>query len=220
MSWRIYLEAIIIFGFAIQAYIGKYHLCPVHAKIIAHSLDQLCEFKEDVYQHFDKLVEIENFNMGMMNMYSGGMLVKNWLWSPTASWDYSGVMNLRKYSPKELNLPLSMGWTFLALSIIYAKIHWNSLGLKSLLAPNTLKNLAWCWGNSLAGHIRSWKHWWYQPSSPLEAYAKDFEQYKYEKGPIPWEEIDDESHEDLSKDCSLPNAQGSWICNDQERQLE
>jgi len=213
MSWRIYLEATINFGFAIQAYIGKYHLCSVHANILAKRLEELRLFREDVYCHFDKMVEVEGFNMGMMNPYSGGLLVKSWKWSPTGSWDYSGVFNLRKYEPKQVNLAQSAGWTFMALSLIYAEIHWYSLGFKSLFAPTTLKNIAWCWGLSAMGHLRSWKHWWNQKPSLVDAYANEFKQYKFVKGLIPWgeDEEEEEGKEDLTKDCSLPNMHGSWI---------
>jgi flavin-dependent dehydrogenase len=137
MSWRIYLENMFWFGFAIPMYAGKWHLDLLFAKSIARASHWLISgpssIYSDFYLQFNRIIE-RNAKIRLLDMSRSDQLYKGYV--PTKFFD--DFVENTKFEIRATNIFSGSKATFFHAALLYAKLRFEGFGLLDVLTPKSV----------------------------------------------------------------------------------
>jgi hypothetical protein len=137
MSWRIYLENMFWFGFAIPMYSGKWHLDLWFAQQITKVTQWLMtgpnSIYADFYHQFNRIIA-NNVQIDLLDMSRADQLYKDYV--PTKFFD--NFLENTKFEPCRGNVFTGSKVTFFHAALLYTKLRFQGFGLLDVLSPGSL----------------------------------------------------------------------------------
>jgi hypothetical protein len=134
MSWRIYFEYIWWFGLHVPMYMGKWHLDvnfdEMFVKALRSNVDGLFP---NIYKTFNKIID-QGGNIGLLDAMRGDQLFRNYYTTK----HFDDFLENTKFEPRRCNVFVGLKYACFYTARWYAKLQWNGLGLRGLLARQNL----------------------------------------------------------------------------------